>query len=176
MEESDETAVNGLGGHIKQSKLLQPKVPWHTATICQLLSPFVRKLNQRKQERSAGNEAAITPLCRHLCFCRGGTQRAAPYPDSSHWSAGHRAAAWTRLCRGADSGWNPQSPDPYSAGSWSHQTRKLHQTELWHHLQIHTSVQGILLNEFEEQILSFHSLEVWYWVCFLPVITTECGN
>lgn len=32
MEESDEAAADGLGGYIKQSKLLQQKAPWHTAT------------------------------------------------------------------------------------------------------------------------------------------------
>lgn len=137
------------------SKMLQQNVPCADChCIGQLLTSIFRELNSRKQWWSLGNRglAVIISMHRYLCSWQPGRKAAVAHPCSFHWWAGRMPAAWTRLFLGSGSRWNPQSHDPYLAGSWSHQTRTRHQTELWHHLQIQArsvSITGNVLKTSE---------------------------
>lgn len=73
---------------------------------------------------------------------------------------------WRRLFLDSGSRWNPQFHGPYLVGSWSHQTRILHQTELWHHLQIQgrgISIKGNVPKSSESRQKSQTSLSLWVW-------------
>lgn len=73
---------------------------------------------------------------------------------------------WRLLFLDFGSRWNPQFRGPYLVGSWSHQTRILHQSELWHHLQIQgrgISIKGNIPQSSESTQNSHTSPSLWVW-------------